>query len=109
MSKDYALVYSPEALDDLRAIFEYVANVAAAPQAARQLVVRIQSAIRLLSTMPMRHQLLESDLGQSLGIRKMSVGNYVVLYRVVESVSEVQVLRIAYGGRNLLELLISNN
>lgn len=109
MSSTYSVVYSPESIEDLRAILEYITNVLSAPQAAQQQVMRIQEAIRSLSTMPKRHPLLDWEPWTSMGIRRMNVGHYVVIYRIQENDFEVQVVRIAYGGRDMVELLANNN
>ena len=109
MSACYDVVYSPEALDDLRAILNYITVNLAAPQAGSQQAKRIQQAIRSLENMPMRHPILDWEPWDSIGIRKMIVDNYVVLYLVNEGTSEVHIVRIAFGGRNLTGLLESSN
>ena len=109
MSKRFVVTYSPEAVDDLRAIHDYIRDALSAPQAARGQLGRIRDTIRSLSLMPRRHPLLDWEPWRSMGVRMMNVGNYVVIYRVKEEASEVQIVRVAYGGRNLADLLVSAN
>lgn len=109
MTKHYSIAYSPLALDDLRSICNYIIDAIGVPKTAKQQVNRIKNAIRALETMPMRHPLLDWEPWESSGLRKMTIDNYVVFYRVEENRGEVQVVRIAYGGRDLISLLEHKN
>ena len=105
MSDTYAVIYSPEALDDLRNIYAYIAVSLKAPVTARALVNRIREEVRALDCMPRRYAAVEHEPWRSMEIRKMPVDNFVVYYRVDIAKSIVTVIRIFYGGRDIENLL----
>lgn len=55
----YKVVYSPEALVDIRSIYYYISRVLYAPIAARNQVNRIRKDIRDLEILPTRYALVE--------------------------------------------------
>ena len=48
MKKEYSIIYSPEAVDDIRGIYFYIANELQAEQAAINQINRIRQNIRNL-------------------------------------------------------------
>ena len=54
MSDVYSVVYSPEAMNDLREIYAYIAFDLQAPDAAKGQVNRLRKEIRSLDFMPSR-------------------------------------------------------
>ena len=52
MSDTYSVIYSPEAKDDLREIYSYIAYDLQAPETAEGQVDRIRKEIRSLDFMP---------------------------------------------------------
>ena len=77
----------------------YIAYELQAPQAARNQVNRIRSAIKKLNSMPERHEVVSWEPWTSMGMRKIPVNNYVVFYIIEQDV--VIVNRIFYGGRDI--------
>ena len=69
------VVYSPAAQDDVKDIFNYIAYELQAPQAARNQVNRIRSAIKKLNSMPERHEVVFWEPWASMGMRKIPVNN----------------------------------
>lgn len=59
MSDAYRVAYAPEALDDLKAIYTYLAQVLQAPGTAQELVGRLRSQIRALDQLPARYPLVD--------------------------------------------------
>ncbi len=57
----YEIVYSPEALDDLRSIYKYIAFVKLAPENATGQTKRIREAIRGLDIFPESHTVVERE------------------------------------------------
>lgn len=103
--KKYQVQYSAEALDDLRRIYQYIANELKAPQAARGQVDRIRKAIRSLSTTPDRFSTVDWEPWLTMGMRKIPVNNYLAFYLVENTDSTVTVVRIFYSGRNIEEII----
>ena len=101
MSDIYKVSYSPEAQDDIRAIYTYIAFELEAEQAARGQVNRIRDAVRKLDTMPERHEAVDWEPWSSIGMRKLPVDNYIVFYTVDTDERIVIVIRAFYGGRDI--------
>ena len=94
MSDAYRVAYAPEALDDLKAIYTYLAQVLQA----------LRSQIRALDQLPARYPLVDWAPWNRMGMQKMPVGNFVVFYTVDRESAAVTVIRIVYGGRDLESL-----
>ena len=54
----YEVSYAPLAIDDLRGIHHFVAHELKVPNTASRQVRRIETAIRGLSTLPLRHEIV---------------------------------------------------
>lgn len=107
MSKRFRVKYAPEALDDLRAIYSYIAfRLKERGTAARQ-VERIQREIRGLREMPERYASMNGEPWVSMGIRKLPVDNYLVLYLVDSTKQLVIIARVFYGGRDLEHIILN--
>ena len=65
MTYSYNVEYSEEAYEDLREIYDYVANELLVPKTAENLLKNIRTAIRSLSNMPYRHTLVDWDIKRS--------------------------------------------
>ncbi len=79
MSDAYRVAYAPEALDDLKAIYTYLAQVLQAPGTAQELVGRLRSQIRALdqAVCPLPPGRL-GPMELAWAVHKMPVGNFVV-------------------------------
>lgn len=107
MSENYAVRYSPKAMDDLRAIYTYIAEHLQVPETAKKQVNRIREAIRSLDTMPSRYALVDWEPWRRIGMHKVAVDHYVVYYVVNSDRLTVQIIRIFYGGRDAEAILQS--
>ena len=91
-----AHVLAPEAIADLDVIVETIAVQGGNWAAAETLISALTQRFHLLT----RHPFLgraRADLG--LDRRSYSVGNYVIIYRVVDGA--VQILRVVHGRRDI--------
>lgn len=59
MSDTYQVVYSSEALNDIRKIYSYIAYELQVPDTALNQVNRIRKEIRSLDFMPMRYSIVD--------------------------------------------------
>ena len=105
----YSVEYSPIALEDLRAIYSYIATELKADQAAKQQGSRIRTQIKALSRMPERYHKVDWEPWQSMGMRKLPVDNYVVYYLSDVENRRAIVVRIVYRGRNIEEIIREDN
>ena len=106
--KKWNVTVAPEFGDDLRNIHSYIANTLLEPAIAKNLIDRILKAVGTLGELPLRYPLYEKEPWQSRGLRKMSVGNYVVFYLANEESGNVIVLHVFYADRNIEKCLEEN-
>ena len=93
--KEYEIVFSPEAEEDLINLYEQIA-IAASPAVAFGYIERIEQFCSVLSTVPLggtsrediRHGL------RTIGFERRAT----IAYRVTKT--RVEILRIFYGGQN---------
>ena len=94
----YQIIYSPESLDDLRAIYSYIAFEKPAPQNAEGQVNRIRQSIRSLDLFPEGHATVEWEPWASMGMRFLPVDNFSVYYLVDNDEGKVSIVHIFYSG-----------
>ena len=100
----YNVVISPSANADLFNILRYIAQELKNPQAASSLAEGIEKCYLDLQTMPSAHSLCADPLLRLKGYRKYPVGNYLVIFRVIEECSEVRVVHIYHETQNYLAI-----
>ncbi|MCI7127008.1 MAG: type II toxin-antitoxin system RelE/ParE family toxin [Clostridium sp.] len=101
MSEPYRIVYSPQALEDLKDIYAYISEELQVPDTARNQVNRIREKIRSLDFMPMRYAIVDWEPWKSMKMHKIPVDNFIVFYIVDMNSMTVTVIRIVYGGRDI--------
>ena len=99
--ENYNVIYSPEAASDLRSVYSYIAFTLKEPDTAKNLADKIRAEIRKLDRQPERYAPVDWEPWQSMGMRKLPVGNYVVFYWADTENKEVNITRIFYGGRDI--------
>lgn len=109
MSDSYSVVYSPEAMDDLREIYSYIAFTLLVPETAENQVNRIRKEVRSLDFMSFRYSLVDWEPWKSMGMHKVPVDNFVVYYTVNDDSHTVTVIRIFYGGRDVANIVNTEN
>ena len=82
MSEPYRIVYSPQALEDLKDIYAYISEELQVPDTARNQVNRIREKIRSLDFMPMRYAIVDWEPWKSMKMHKIPVDNFIVFYIV---------------------------
>ena len=108
MSDSYSVVYSPEALNDLKDIYAYIAQELLVPDTALNQVNRIRKEIRSLDFMPSRYALVDWEPWKSMGMHKVPVDSFVVFYTVNSDSMTVAIIRIVYGGRDIESIAAQN-
>ncbi len=101
----YAISISPSAGNDLLEIYQYIAEDLNAVQSAIGQLERLERAIYSLDGMPERYPRYNREPWFSRNLRIMPVDNYLVFYIPKKDVQEIAVMRIIYGGRDLLKQL----
>lgn len=97
--KKYRVLITRKALDDMEAIYEYIASDLQSPDTALRQYDRIAGAIESLETIPERCKLFESEPERGQGMRQLLVDNYSAIYVVREM--EVTILRVLYSSSDI--------
>ena len=96
----YEVRMTPEAKNDLRGIFEYIAFDLQSVQNAAGQIDRLEKGISELDQMPERFRKYEKEPWHSRNLRVMLVDNYLVFYIPDQTTGIVTVIRVMYGGRD---------
>lgn len=107
MMTKYKVIYSPTASEDVEDIYSYIAYKLKEKQTAKKLVKRIYKSVRSLCNYPERFKRVEREPWASMGVRQLPEGNYMIYYLPDIQRLTVTVFRIAYGGRDLKNVIDS--
>jgi len=97
------IYYSPEAQNDLDEIWEYIIFELCNPQAAENTVNKIMDTVDELENFSEIDALLSSVTDIESDYRFVTIGNYMVFYRV--NGQDVYIDRVLYGRRDYLRIL----
>lgn len=101
----YRVRVGAQAQSDITDIMRYIGQVLLEPRTAGNLYRLLKEEILSLKQMPERYPYEDDDRLRALGIRKLLVKNYKVLYFVDTERQLVQVARVVYAGRDISRLL----
>ena len=101
----YRVKIGAQAQADITDIMRYIGQVLLEPRTAGNLYRLLKEEILSLKQMPERYPYEDDDRLRALGIRKLLVKNYKVLYFVDTERQLVQVARVVYAGRDISRLL----
>ena len=102
---NFQVLISPEAENDLRSVYRYIANNLLAPETAAKQVRRIILEIKTLSDFPLRNPVVKRGVWEKRGLRQLFVDNFIVFYLVNQKAKDVVVFRIFYNKRDVDTLL----
>ena len=101
----YKVVISPSANADLFNALKYIAYELENPQAAAKLADGVDKCYADLEKLPAAHELCRDAALRRMGYRRYPVGNYLVIFRIVEESHEVRVVHIFHTTQNYLSTL----
>lgn len=104
----WKVVYSGQARQDLRDIYEYISYHLLEPETAKKQVRRIRDEICALDHMPLRYRVFDEEPWRGQGVRFFPVNNYLVFYWPDETALTVTIVRIMYGGRDVSRQLMES-
>jgi toxin ParE1/3/4 len=90
---DYKVIYSPTAIGDLAEIVRFVAQDD--PQAALRLGKQLADDADSLARLPYRFP----KVRRRANIRRLVTGQYLILYRIVQTAKIVEIPRFWHGAR----------
>lgn len=101
----YKVVISPSANADLFNALKYIAYELENPQAAAKLADGVDKCYADLEELPAAHELCRDPVLRRLGYRRYSVGNYLVIFRIIEESHEVRVVHVFHATQDYLSAL----
>ena len=101
--KQYEVLISEKADEDMEAIYNSIAYVLLEPVIAAKQYDRIADAILTLEQMPDRIKLMDSEPERSKGLRPLYVDNYTVFFIIKEN--SVHVARVLYSASDICKRL----
>jgi len=99
----YKVQYLPIALDDLKDIVRYIAHKLDSPQAAEDLLLKINKDVLKIAENPFQCQLYISPVKLKYEYRVLRINNYSLFY-VVEN-EKIEIHRVIYSRRNTPQIL----
>lgn len=100
-TKNYKIVLTDSAKIDLEEIYKYIAERLIETDTANKIMKRIEKEILLLENNPYRcMEVIVKPRKKKY--RKLVIGKYIVLYRIIEDSKEIVVDNIIYGKRDYL-------
>lgn len=95
----------PLAYQDLDEIDNYIRFQLSGPQAANNLMSKIENSIDKFQDFAyLGSEIYDAYLSQK-GYRKLVVDNYIIFYLVDEKGSRIYIMRVLYGAREYRDLL----
>jgi len=107
--KKWNVILSNRAEANLGEICAYISEELLEPNIAVNQIKRIRQAIVPLETMPERCPLFLNEPWRSQGLRRLVIGKYIAVYKILEDKDVVLVLTVINGRRDIEELLKQEN
>ena len=107
MDNNYEVKVTRQAMEQMREIVHYISRELLAPEAADQLLDKMQEAIAALSAFPKRNALIEEEPWRGDGVRKIVVKNFLIYYWVDDENQKVQVTAVICNRRDQLRQLLN--
>lgn len=101
----YSLEFLPIARQDMSDIAKYVNSVLCNPSAAMNLIERMVAAAEELQDHPYSCPVYYPPRTLPFEYRKLTVGNYIMFYRIAEKLKLITVVRVIYAKRDYGSLL----
>ncbi|MCH5193877.1 MAG: type II toxin-antitoxin system RelE/ParE family toxin [Oscillospiraceae bacterium] len=102
---EYKLIIAQNFKDDLDSILEYISQQLFNPSAADRLLKKTEKKVRNIKENPFLYPTYHDEILAGKGYRYAVVSNYILFYTIDEEHKTVSVLRLVYGGQNILNII----
>ena len=103
MENNFEIVIFPLAQADMEEIFNYISNNLKNKIAAVKLINDFKRTIEIIRLFPESFPLINNEYVNDKNIRKVSLKNYIIFYRIMNY--EIQVIRVLHGLQKYEKLL----
>ena len=101
----FNVVISNQAEKELNNIITYISQVLLEPNTAKNILKKLTLAIDNLESFPEKYALISEEYIIQDNIRKCSVDNYIIIYRINHKQLQVEISHIFYAKRNWMKLI----
>ncbi|MDD6193393.1 MAG: type II toxin-antitoxin system RelE/ParE family toxin [Lachnospiraceae bacterium] len=101
----YEVKVTRQAQEQMAEIVDYITFELFAPDAAHNLLDKMENSIMALTEFPERNQLIDEEPWRTKGIRKIVVNNFLVYYWINNVEKKVHITAVIYSKREQLEQL----
>ena len=105
MADIYEVKITRQAQEQMAEIVDYITFELFSPDAANNLLDKMENSIMALAEFPERNQLIDEEPWRTEGIRKIVVNSFLVYYWVNNAEKKVHVTAVIYAKRDQLEQL----
>jgi toxin ParE1/3/4 len=101
--------YSDEAKQDLKDIYNHIANIFIEPVTAERQSDRIIEAGDSLDFMPFRFPLYDEEPWKSQGVRVRNIDKFMIFYKPDELQNTVEIIKVLHGSVDIKKHLPIKN
>ncbi len=99
------MIISNQAEIELNRILDYIEYELLEPSIAKNLFLAIKETMIKLENFPERNPILKGRYILGENIRKCSVNNYIIIYKVVKELKRVEISHIFYDRKDWLKTI----
>ena len=103
MIQEYKIKVSVKAKNDLNHIIIYIKDELKEPNIAKRYLYLIKKKILNLSYYPQKYAVINDEALKEFHVRKLTVMNHIIFYRINEEKKIVNIERIIYGASNWID------
>lgn len=107
--KKYEVKVTRQALEQMNETVSYISSVLMAPDTANRWLDHLKAEIVKLADFPEKYALIDEAPWKTMGIRKLTVKNFLVYYWIDDENSKVQVIAAIYSKRDQVKQLSEMN
>ena len=105
MAFKYSYYFSEKEEQDFNEILQYITFELCNPKAAQRLGKKIFEKIDIIRSFPELGPIADNENFIDNSIRKVSIDNYILFYKIHKSKQTIFILRILYSKRNIHEIM----
>lgn len=96
----YNMKILDEAKDDIKEIIIYIKTKLKEPEIAKQYSKAFKEEISKLKDTADIYNVIDNEITGETDIRKINVKNFMIFYRIIKEIKEVQIIAVYYSGSN---------
>lgn len=89
-----------EAKNDIKEIIIYIKTKLKETEIAKQHRIAFKEEISKLEDMAGMYNVIDNEITGKSNIRKINVKNFMIFYRIIEDIKEVQIIAVYYSRNN---------